>query len=249
MEFVVTKEDFENTINVCEIFSTYGVLRVKSFFSIDDILSVRKELLKYYDKTPPNTNVAFGLLGIGKHGDYECGQALRIANNYFKRFPNTTALVSKEDSLNHFLNHFFPPPNKKLLQIFSTYDYIKIKETEMPRNAWLHFDPYEAIKYAVMLQDTDQSNGCLFVIPKSQSEGKYIRESLMEHKVTYKGGLSHRFVDYRDKIKSNYSEQDIVFVDTKIGDLLILNTDCWHGGGIIQEEGKERIAIYYHNRR
>ena len=248
MKFIIEKKDFNDLSYSCDLFSTYGILKIKLFFSEKEILEVKEELMKYYAKIPIYQNISFNSR-IKKHAEYESGKGLRISRDYYRGFSKTVNLIQKEKILSQFVDYFFPVPNQKNLQIFSTYDFVQVNCEQRPRNSWLHFDPYKAIKFAVMLQETNKDNGCLFVIPKSQKEGKFIRENLMEHKISYKKGLSHRFVDYSEKIKTKFSENDIVYVDSDVGDLIILNTDCWHGGGNILKPGKERIAIYYHNRK
>jgi ectoine hydroxylase-related dioxygenase (phytanoyl-CoA dioxygenase family) len=100
-----------------------------------------------------------------------------------------------------------------------------------------------------MLQETDEENGALFVIPESHDEGKHIRENMLEHKATFNKGFSHRFVDYDESFQSRYTEEDKVFINATPGDLLVLNTDAWHGGGVLKSEERDRMAIYYHNRQ
>jgi ectoine hydroxylase-related dioxygenase (phytanoyl-CoA dioxygenase family) len=159
------------------------------------------------------------------------------------------SLIADDLHLDRFLNYFYPPPNRKLLQVFTTYEYKKVEQDKLPRNSWLHFDPYASLKFAVMLQDTTARNGSLFAIPTSHAEGKTIRENFMQHKEAFKKGFSHRFVDYQEIYNTKYTEKDAIHINTKVGDLLILNTDNWHAGGVIQEDDAERMAIYYHNRQ
>jgi ectoine hydroxylase-related dioxygenase (phytanoyl-CoA dioxygenase family) len=71
----------------------------------------------------------------------------------------------------------------------------------------------------------------------------------MKHQTVFQKGIAHRFIDYQDIYESAYTEEQAIHIDVKAGDLLVLNTDNWHAGGIIQEDGEERMAIYYHNRQ
>lgn len=251
MEFQITKEEFVGNLeDACELYEQYGVLKVLGYFDSESVNNVRVELSAVYDKIPDFTNVEFGYAGIQKHNIHESGKSMRIINpKYYKTFPQMVSLIAADQHLDRFLNHFYPPPNRKLMQIFTTHESHAIAGAEVPRNSWLHFDPYPALKYAVMLQETNEDNGALFVIPGSHPEGKEIRETLLGHKGSFKKGFSHRFVDYEDIYESQYSEDDKIYIDASVGDLLVLNTDTWHGGGVLRSEDRDRMAIYYHNRQ
>lgn len=251
MGFEITKEEFINNFtDACKVYEQYGVLKVAGYFNLEQIDNVRDELNTVFEKIPDFTNVEFGYAGIRKHNIHESGKSIRIINpKYYKTFSQMISLIADDNHLDNFLNHFYPPPNRKLMQVFTTHEYKLVGGEEIPRNSWLHFDPYPALKYAVMLQETNEENGALFVIPESHDEGKHIRENMLEHKASFKKGFSHRFVDYKESFQSRYTEEDKVFINALPGDLLVLNTDAWHGGGVLKSEDQDRMAIYYHNRQ
>lgn len=251
MTFDISGKEFkEDSSRAKSIFSEIGVLKVISYFDTEKLEEVKDELTTVYNKIPDFTNVEFGFGGIKKHNTHETGKAMRIINpQYYPMFGKTISLIAEDPYLDDFLNHFYPPPNRKLMQVFTTHEYKKAEGDEVPRNSWLHFDPYPALKFAVMLQETDEDNGTLFVIPGSHDEGKHIRENMLEHKANFKKGFSHRFIDYQESFDSRYTEDDKVFIDASPGDLLVLNTDVWHGGGVLKNESRDRMAIYYHNRQ
>lgn len=251
MDFVIDRHDFvENFENACKLYSQYGVLKVEKYFTTEQIDNVRTELTAVFDKVPDFTNVEFGYTGIRKHNVHESGKSLRIINpKYYKTFYYMISLIADDSHLDKFLNYFYPPPNRKLMQVFTTHEYKVVEGEEIPRNSWLHFDPYPALKYAVMLQETNEENGALFVIPESHDEGKYIRQNMLEHKASFKKGFSHRFIDYKEIFESRYSDNDRTYINASPRDLLVLNTDAWHGGGVLKTEKNDRMAIYYHNRQ
>jgi|TARA_R110002096_G_scaffold20180_2_gene67154 hypothetical protein len=251
VEFEISREEFINNFeDACKVYEQYGVLKVLGYFNLEQINNVRNELSAIFEKIPDFTNVEFGYAGIRKHNTHESGKSIRIINpKYYKTFSQMTSLVADDGHLDRFLNYFYSPPNRKLMQVFTTHEYKIVEDADIPRNSWLHFDPYPALKYAVMLQETDEENGALFVIPESHDEGKHIRENMLEHKATFNKGFSHRFVDYDESFQSRYTEEDKVFINATPGDLLVLNTDAWHGGGVLKSEERDRMAIYYHNRQ
>ena len=251
MTFTISKDEFVNNFeNACKLYEQHGVLKVQKYFTVEQIESVRNELSAVFNKVPDFTNVEFGYAGIRRHNVHESGKSLRIINpKYYKTFSQMISLIADDSHLDMFLNNFYKPPNRKLMQVFTTHEYKVVTGEEVPRNSWLHFDPYPALKYAVMLQETNEENGALFVIPGSHDEGRHIRENMLEHKASFKKGFSHRFIDYQDTFKSRFTEDDKVFIDASPGDLLVLNTDAWHGGGVLKSEQNDRMAIYYHNRQ
>ena len=44
------------------------------------------------------------------------------------------------------------------------------------------------------------------------------------------------------------SEDEIVYMECSPNDMCIVDTDTYHGGGLIEEEGEERLAVYIHSR-
>jgi hypothetical protein len=45
-----------------------------------------------------------------------------------------------------------------------------------------------------------------------------------------------------------FTPEQIISINSSIGDVILLNTDNYHSGGVILEDGKYRNAIYVHNR-
>jgi hypothetical protein len=61
------------------------------------------------------------------------------------------------------------------------------------------------------------------------------------------GGYPHRLVDFPENMVT-VCESDAEYVECSPTDLVILDTDLYHAGGILREEGVERIAVYIHSR-
>ena len=109
----------------------------------------------------------------------------------------------------------------------------------------MHIDPYHSLKFFCYLTDTTKENGALQVIPDTAWVGRAIRsENSLESLLS---GDSYTFEKSRH-YDSNLMEKKI-YLEGKAGDLIILNTDIVHCGGQILENGLERMAIIYHNRK
>ena len=44
------------------------------------------------------------------------------------------------------------------------------------------------------------------------------------------------------------NEEDAVYIECDLGDLVAIDTDVFHAGGDIKVDGETRTAIYVHNR-
>jgi ectoine hydroxylase-related dioxygenase (phytanoyl-CoA dioxygenase family) len=109
----------------------------------------------------------------------------------------------------------------------------------------MHVDPYHALKFSTYLCDTSAENGALQVIPGSAWIGKRIRnENSIEALLN-----SDLYTFEKSKYYSKDLEEKRIFVEANAGDLLILDTDVIHCGGIIQKSGLERMTLIYHNRK
>jgi hypothetical protein len=250
--FKILKEDFsENPTKAINIFSSLGVLVIESYFKTQELDGISQELKKFYQKIPEGKFVSFGEKGSGIkiRNEYASGKGISIGPSFYKSFPKTINLILSDRKLSNFIKNFYPLPNKELLQVFSSLDYLPTSEENMSVNSYLHIDANAAIKFGVMLQDTKEGNGCLFMIPKSHVEGEYIRKNYMTHKIVSKPGFNYTLEDFKNELQLKFIESDSINIETKKGDLIVFNTECWHGGGFIKEDGNERIAIYYHNRK
>ena len=136
------------------------------------------------------------------------------------------------------------------MQVFSTYETRVVSNKEKGRQADLHVDPHASLKFAVFPLGATKESGALRVIPGSRAEGQKIRESFILTSPPNSGylkGYPHRLTDF-PKDMVTVKETDACYLECSPTDLVILDTDIYHGGGVILEEGTERIALYLHNR-
>ena len=112
----------------------------------------------------------------------------------------------------------------------------------------MHFDPYRAIKFIVYLTDSNNENGAFCCIPKSHHVGKMYRETKMNihDKSGLLGGVRHRLEDYTDN--PEHVAKDVISCDGSAGDMIIIDTDILHMGGIVKSENNIRKVIIVHNR-
>lgn len=143
--------------------------------------------------------------------------------------------------------------------IYSTHDFIF--DGSLARNGYLHFDRNHALKYFIYLTDTTQENAAFFIQPKSHKIGKKLRinqwngffprpnESTF-YKILRKI-LSKKHEHIKNIIEIDYKEylnkNEIIAVEQKKGSLIVFDSDCFHKGGLIKEQGKERLILRMHN--
>ena len=123
------------------------------------------------------------------------------------------------------------------VSIYGNHDYIV--GTDLARNGWLHFDRNTCWKYFIYLSDIDKESGAFTIVPKSHKLGEQL------HKEAWKQGS--RYHGVKNRIELDYphllDNLDIVPIEEKAGTLIAFNTDCFHKGGQILKEGKERLVI------
>ena len=126
-------------------------------------------------------------------------------------------------------------------------EYKVIEKEKWPRNSYLHFDPYASLKFFLFLSDTDADGGATHYVPQSHKVGRSYREKKLNLGDTtgMHGGCKHRLEDYTDT--PEYTQKDAVPVIAKRGDLLVIDTDTLHYGGVLRKETSRKV-ILLHNR-
>jgi len=249
MNFILDNASKENQIIDC--LNEYGICLVKDFFS-------EKEVNKLFDEL----DVMYNMITEGCHGyfyspnnvelssdkDYLSGKAMRIFPQYYENISQLLDMFVRNGLLNNILNRHFSPNCQKFLQVFSTRETKIVDDKNLPRNSHMHIDPYESLKFATFFQKTTKENGALRVIPGSFKEGSFIRKEFIfnnKGKGQY-GGDPHRMDEFPEDMVTFYQNESL-YIDCDIGDLVILNTDNYHSGGTLLENSS-RQALYVHNR-
>tara|TARA_R100000388_G_C7229828_1_gene153957 strand:- start:318 stop:1079 length:762 start_codon:yes stop_codon:yes gene_type:complete len=237
-------------LDALSLINMYGVAVIPNFFNHKQLNSFDKELTSYWNLLEVKQQMIVEANRTRIIQDtYPPGKALRISPTMYGDFPILTKSFLDNKFLNMILDSYYGNNSNKFMQAFAYYDTL-IRDLEWvdgkTHAAALHFDPYQAIKFATYLSDTDKNNGMTRVIPGSQQEGQYFRQNVMERK-EWQGKMifdCHQY--FKD---SKFCEKDALFPSVKAGDLLIFNTDAWHGGGEILKQGLERKCVIFHSRK
>ena len=247
-EYISSADDLDGIISKLK---SYGVVIVPDFFSPESIDALDAELDPHMRKAKPKQVHFFD--GPSNHraveDQYAPGIALRISPPSYCEFPNLSRLFVDNSILATLIDMYYGTPNRKFMQVFAYHDTIPKEEEWEPGktdNSGLHFDPYQAIKFATYLTDTSEANGMTSFIPGSHREGKHFRENVLKP-TTWRG---KQILDCHTPFKQSiYTEVDAVCPSLKRGTLVIFNTDIWHAGGEVKQKGLERKCIIFHNRK
>ena len=201
-----------------------------------------RELTNYWAQVKPGQQVIAENGQFKEAGSYEPGIALRIQPTSYQNFTHTATPFVHNPFLNTIIDSFYGSPNNKFMQIFAYHD-TRLRDENwddaINNSSALHFDGWQSLKFATYLTHTSQENGMTRFIPGSHVEGKKLREAQSEP----------IFPDIRDFPESDYTETDAIYPAVGAGDLVIFDTDCWHGGGEILVEGRDRKCIICHSRQ
>ena len=228
---------------ILEILKTDGYCKIPAFFSKDEICSIKKSLKSIYDQI--NTGDQIDIPGNITPNSYSTGKSIRIYPPIsYQFFPEIRRFHEKW--LTDLTDDFFDGCNQKGLQVFSSYEYIQASNvSELPRNSYMHVDPYHALKFISHMEDANEINGALQVIPGTCWIGEKIRQENDINTLLNSDAYTFLKSKYYDKSL----EEKITYIDSTMGELIILNTDVVHCGGVLKESGAERTSINYHNRK
>ena len=227
----------------------HGFCIVRNYFDVSNIEELQKEINGLYSIVPDGNTMQ--TIGNGHRLEKDCpaGKSLRIDKSSYDFLPVLKRLFVEDETLQEQVTEYYGPSCDRFLQIFSTMEVGSVDEEELGRHSWMHVDPYAAFKYATFLTKTTEETGALKVIPGSREEGKNIRENYISKTDDQglNGGKPHRIIDFPSEMVTR-SEDEGVFVECDLGDLVAIDTDIYHAGGKILDPDATRIAIYVHSR-
>jgi len=208
---------------------------VVSMFSEDEVKIIKTELMEIYD-TIPDYSALYSRKTLEENA-YAYGKHLRFGSlNEIPKFRDV--FLSK--NLSDVTKGYLGANCIENLQIFSTHEYKMLEEgKEKPRNSLWHFDPYYSLKYFVYLQDTTIENGCLRVIPNTIEKTKELRVQIPFDEICKTGYEVEHLID---------SVGEPINLEAKAGDVVVFDTDLFHVGSNLRQEGSERMVIIVHNR-
>ena len=223
-------------MNISNIIKEQGYYKIDDFFSLEESVALRDEVITCIKK-------------IGQK--FKWGQHVRIMPNNYNHIPNINKCLFSNKLVNEVIDQYYGKRCQRFMQTFCSWEQNIVKESELARHSWLHSDPYAALKFAFFPLGATKETGALMVIPNSRAEGKNIREKFMSKKPAgMNGGIAHRMIDFREHCPDliTREEKEAIYIEASPTDLVIIDTDTYHGGGNISLENAERIAVYIHNR-
>ncbi len=226
-----------NTDEILGKVNTDGIVILDNY--VENLTEVKKSFINIFDKIKDKQEVVHDKKWAS-FGQYSNGKAIRIYPKAYSQYTELVGLYSTPFFKN-IAEAFYNGNVDFGMQYFMTHEYHVIDEKKLPRNAFLHFDPYQALKFIIYLKDTDASNGAFRYIPKTHIRGKELRE---KHCQTNKGKQKAYRIDYHEDVNEN----DIQHAEAPAGSLIIFDTDTFHGGGIIKKAGAERMVLNFHCR-
>lgn len=125
--------------------------------------------------------------------------------------------------------------------IYANHDYLI--STKLERNGWLHFDRNSCWKYFIYLSDIEKDGGAFSIVPGSHKIGKTL------HAEAWK--VTKYYSDVKNRIEIDYPEiyenTAVTPIEMPAGTLIAFDTNCFHRGGLVLKEGKERLVVRSHN--
>ena len=218
-----------------------GLYKFDNFLTDEEVESLREEMESQFSEL--NTGDEYCCDGTVTPGSYPFGKICRIQRHNLNRFPSMLNVLNNA-WFSIMADAYYYGNANKLLQVFFSHEYLLPNQVDgVTRNSVLHFDPFQAFKFMIYITDCEKETGAFRYIKGSQIESKKIRNLYQMHEL-----LNDKYT-LESNPSMGYSEDDVVYAEASKGSLLIFDTDIIHGGGILQEEGSERMAIIVHNRR
>jgi len=180
------------------------------------------------------------ILNDTEEGDYNFGKAARIGSLQQNHDRGYVGIVEYFNApWMYALSTRYLNKPIEFDELFVTHEFRN--DNGLGRNGYLHYDRIHTFKFILYLTDSDKQSGAFSYIPESHLDGKYLRTR--DTNKNYEDQTNRVLIDHPDLC----SEEDIVSVDAPAGSLIILDTDLFHLGGMV-EDGKERKLIRLHLR-
>ena len=212
----------DSTNKMLEVLKEEGVFVISNYIGTEQTLKLMSEVDGHFKKT--KSPYKFGKLYRGNDlSDYKEGSEIR----------NVFGVEWMRE-----LSKIYHPEKPYGKSVIATHDYIKTNNWE--RQAWLHFDKKNSLKFLLYLTDVEDGCGGLTVCPKSHNKGRWLRCKWSSSEYEKYRRLEHSVSD----IVNNY---EITPILEEGGSLIVFDTDTFHKGGAI-EEGKSRKIIRLHNK-
>jgi len=248
MTFIVQKND-DIQISI-DILKEQGVCIIKSWFSQKEWDDIAKELLNIFDQIPETYEATLENRLKSSPG-FPQGKHVRISPSGYRYISSIKNYIMSNHDLNSILDQYYSPNCQRFMQTFCGMENKVVADENLGRHSWIHVDPYAALKFAFFPYGARKETGALKIIPNSRAEGATIRQQFMSQNPTgLNGGIAHRLVDFEKMCSTlvTRKEEESIYLECDPLDLVIIDTDMYHAGGMMEKENHTRISVYIHNR-
>ncbi|NIS91283.1 MAG: hypothetical protein GTN98_14615 [Woeseiaceae bacterium] len=198
-----------------------GFCFIEGLFDQATVAELNAEFQKVFEELPPG--VSEGVHPPGRMATID------VQNNDPESLPVTRAIFQSSSirSICEALLSSSSGINDKILMTH---------ETKVTPITDVHFDSQRALKIMIYLLDTDPSNGVI-----SFCKGSHVENTAYRNKFLSKGGhlLDLQNVASQIDLESSFLEA----LSGPAGSMVIFDTDCWHSGGCLEDDTKERRII------
>jgi len=217
--YSILKKD-DNINLMYDTLKNEGVFVIPNYLNEKDNKELSDEMLKRLEKSQRK---------------YEFGKCYR--GDYNSIFKNDSPLKRVYDvAWMKKLTAMYKPKASFGDCVFSTHDYVSTDKWE--RQAWLHFDKQNSLKFFIYLTDVEEGCGALTVAPKTHILGKELRTKWSSNEYEKKRRLENT-------IQSELEDYEIHPIYQPKGSLIVFDTDTFHKGGVV-EDGKSRLVVRLH---
>lgn len=225
-----------------------GLCIIKDYFTEEQAEALKKEQLDIYKNIPKFKRAIFSG-GQDRLEEFTQGKAYAMYPDSYKQFPHMVRVMTDKVLATAVGTYY--QGGQYFMQTFGTYENKVVSEDNLGRHSFLHVDPYAALKIAFFPMGATEENGALRVIPGSRAEGARIRINFMSKNPPGKGGgIAHTIEEFKEQCPElvTVDEKDAVYMECSPRDVCLIDTDTFHGGGLIKKKGQERLAVYIHSR-
>ena len=180
---------------------------------VEDFVSDTKSLIASFDSvfdSIPTSKQYEHSESLKDIGDYKNGKFLRIFPNAYHEYADLVT-VYQTSFFRSIASSFYKCPHEFGKQFFLSHEYIVQPTSELPRNAYMHMDPYQALKFIIYLTDTTKENGAFRYVPNTVRLGRALREEFCKDD---EGRRDAYRVDYHKFI--TYSDEDVKYCEASL---------------------------------
>lgn len=213
-------ENSEDLDLMYETLKSDGVFVIPNYLNEKDNKQLSDEMLKRLEKSKRK---------------YEFGKSYR--GDYSSIFNEDSPLKKVYDvTWMKKLTKMYKPKSSYGECVFSTHDYISTNKWE--RQAWLHFDKQNSLKFFIYLTDVEEGCGALTVAPKTHILGRELRTK-------WSGSEYEKKRRLENTIQTELKNYEIQPIYQPKGSLIVFDTDTFHKGGVVNKN-KNRLVVRLH---